>query len=455
MLDTFRNDVNATQIYEHFVNPQWARLLKIMKMDVSYTHCRGAELTTSDGRHIIDFLSGYCVYNIGHNHPQLIEALKRELDQCGPAMLQSHVSDLAGELAEELCRRAGGKIKKVFFACSGSEGVETVIKFSRAHTGRSNILYAAGGFYGLTCGALSLMSNEFWKDKFGPFLPDTAPVLFGDLSDLEKKLAQKPAAAFILEPIQAEGGINVPSQDYLKGVEALCRKYGTLFVLDEVQTGLHRVGPFLAAHYFNVQPDMIILAKAMSGGLVPCSAVLMSDDICASVYSSLKKAFIHTSTYSENSLAMRAALTVLDILDKEDLEAKSTALGMELREKLDDRLTKYEMFSEVRGVGLLNGIEFKSPQSMKLKLAYESFHKIHPAMFGQVVVMRLFNDHGILSQICGNNFMTLKVAPPLVITSEQIDRYVLAIDSVFEDMHHSVGFWSEALGIAARVIATV
>jgi ornithine--oxo-acid transaminase len=445
----------AAENYERFVNPQWARLLGIMEMNVEYQRCEGAELHISGGRRIIDFNSGYCVHNIGHNHPRLIAALKRELDLAGPAMLQSHVSGLAGDLAERLCTLAGGRLSKAYFACSGSEGIETVIKFARAHTRRSGILYAANGFHGLTCGALSLMSNGFWKEGFGPLLPDTESTSFGDIQDLERKLMTKRFAAFVLEPIQGESGVREPPRDYLEKAQELCRKYGTLLALDEVQTGFYRTGTFLAAHHYRVEPDMVVLAKAISGGLIPCSAVLMSDDICSSVYSSLKRAFVHTSTYSENGLAMRAGLTTLDILADQQLGERATTQGDKLRAKLRDRLLEYEMIADIRGLGLLGAIEFKRPRSILLRAPFESFNLIHPGMFGQVVVMRLFRDHGILSQICGNDFMSLKVAPPLIVTDEQIDHYVSAIEAVVHDMHHSPSFWSEPLGIARRVVASV
>lgn len=445
----------AVEGYERYVNPQWARLLDILDMNVEYARCEGAELHTADGRRIIDFNSGYCVHNIGHNHPRLVAALKQELDLAGPAMLQSHVSGLAGQLAEKLCTRAGGRLAKVFFACSGSEGVETVIKFARAYTGRPGILYAANGFHGLTCGALSLMSNGFWKEGFGPLLPETESTPFGDVADLETKLATKRFAAFVLEPIQGEGGVRLPPPDYLEKAQELCRRHGTLLALDEVQTGFHRTGPFLAAHHYGVEPDMVVLAKAISGGLIPCSAVLMSDEICHSVYSSLKRAFVHTSTYSENGLAMRAGLTTLEILEDEQLGARAKAQGDKLRAKLAERLSQYEMVADIRGLGLLGAIEFKPPRSLLLRAPFESFKAIHPGMFGQVVVMRLFRDHGILSQICGNDFMSLKVAPPLVVTDAQIDHYVSAVEAVVADMHGSASFWTEPLGIARRVLASV
>jgi ornithine--oxo-acid transaminase len=445
----------AADLYQHHVNPQWVRLLEILRMNVDYVRCRGAELETADGRTTLDFNSGHCVHNTGHNHPRVIAALKQELDAAGPAMLQNHVADLAGLLAARLCGLAGGRLAKVFFASSGSEGIEAVIKFARAHTRRAGILYAAGGFHGLTCGALSLMSDPFWREGFGPLLSDTAAVPFGDAGDLERKLATRSFAAFVLEPIQAEGGLILPPHDYLHAAQGLCRRYGTLFVLDEVQTGLYRTGRFLAAHHFGVDPDMVVLAKALSGGLVPSSAVLMSDSVYASVYSSLRRAIVHTSTYGENSLAMRAGLATLDVLDEERLGERAATAGARLRQKLADRLSGYDMVREVRGLGLLNGIEFGPPRSLRFRVMFETFNKIHPAIFGQILVMHLFRDHGILTQVCGNNFTVLKIAPPLIVTDAQLDELTSAVGTVVELMHTSSSFWSEALGIAQRVITSI
>ena len=447
--------ISGEDLYEQHVNPQWVRLLDVLGMNATYDRCVGAELLTSDGRKILDFNSGYCVHNIGHNHPGVIAALKDELDKCGPAMLQAHVPELAGELAARLCRLAGGRVNKVFFGSSGSEGVEAAIKFARAHTGRPGIVYASGAFHGLTCGALSLMSNGFWKDGFGSMLPATESVPFGDLEAFERKLADKSTAAFIVEPIQAEGGVLVPAPDYLPQVQALCRRYGTLFVLDEVQTGFYRTGPFLAAHHFGVEPDIVILAKAISGGLVPCGAVLMSDAVYYSVYTSFKRALVHTSTFSENALAMRAGLAALDILEEERLGERADRAGEILRRCLRERLSQYEMFGEVRGLGLLNAIEFKPPRSVKLSVPFNTLAMIHPGIFGQILVMRLFRDHGMLNQVCGNSFMTLKVSPPLIIANRELDLFAAAIDEICGLMHTFNGFWTEAIGLTQRAFRTI
>jgi ornithine--oxo-acid transaminase len=445
-VSTFSSD------YDTFVNPQWQRLLSVLGMNVRYVHCSGAELITDGGRRIVDFLSGYCVHNAGHNHPAIVDAIKDELDRRGPAMLQSHVPELAGELAARLCQAAGGKLKKVFFCSSGSEGVDAAIKFARASTGRTGLLYTDGAFHGLTCGALSMMGDPFWRANFGPMLAGAQSVPYGDIVALEGHLSMRQFAAFFIEPIQSEGGIRVPTLEYVKAAQALCRRYGAKLVFDEVQTGMYRTGPFLAAHHFDVRPDIVILAKALSGGLVPVGAVLMSESIYESVFDSLRNAIIHASTFSENSLSMRAGLATLDVLERDRLGERARRLGESLRRRLREALSSYEMVDEVRGAGLLSGIAFKMPKSLRLRLAFEAFRKIHPGMFGQVLVMRLFRDHGFLTQICGNNFMVLKVAPPLMVTEEQVDGFVSAIQRVTDDAHYSSGFWQEALGMARRVI---
>jgi len=444
--------VSADAAYSEHVNPQWVRLLSLLEMNVRYSRCVGAELFTSDGGRILDFLSGYCVHNLGHNHPNVVRALHDELDRSGPAMLQSHVPELAGELAAELCRLTRGRLEKVYFCSSGSEGVETVIKFARLFTKRSGLLYCTGAFHGLTCGALSLMADSTWAQGFAPLLPGTENVPFANLAELETKLATKKFAAFVVEPIQSEAGVRVPPADYLGAAQALCKEYGTLFVLDEVQTGLHRTGPFLAAHHWGLDPDMVVLAKALSGGLVPSGAVLMSDDIYDAVYSSMGRSIIHTSTYSENGLAMRAGLATLQTLQDEDLGKRSEMMGQLLRQSLKDALSGYEMVAEVRGLGLLNGIEFRRPGSWQLRVPFEAFRKIHEGMFGQIIVGKLFREHGFLTQMCGNNFMVLKAAPPLIVSEQQVADFVRAVKTVVEEVHSSSSFWMDALHMARQAV---
>lgn len=438
-------------LYRDHVNPQWARLLGVLGMNVRYTRCQGTVLETEDGRRILDFLSGYCVHNTGHNHPYIVSELKEELGREGPAMVQSHVPDLAGELAAALCERAGGSLKKVFFCSSGSEGVEAAMKFARAYTGRDGFVYAQGAFHGLTMGALSLMGDDFWRQGFGPLLNDCKEVAFGDLAALENALATRKYAAVVLEPMQGEAGIVIPDAEYLSEAKRLCERYGTLLVLDEVQTGLGRSGKFLATHHFGVQPDIVVLAKALSGGLVPVGAVLMSDAIYRAVYNSLKRSIIHTSTYSENALAMRTGLATLEVIEHEGLTDRAETMGVVLRESLANALRDYEMVSEIRGKGLFCGIAFRAPKQLALRAGFEAFRAVHPGLFGQIIVMNLF-QRGILTQMCGNNFMVLKAAPPLTVNEAEIAHYVAAVQDVVELMHSSRSFWTDALGMARRAV---
>lgn len=438
------------RLYAEHVNPQWVRLLDLLQMNVPYDRCSGAELFPTHGSRVLDFLSGYCVHNAGHNHPAIVAALKDELDRSGPAMLQSHVPYLAAELAQRLTRLAGGRLTRAFFTNSGSEGVETAIKFARAHTRREGLLYANGAFHGLTCGALSLMSDSHWREGFGELLPGAQGVPFEDLDALQHALATRRFAAFIVEPVQSEGGVRVPPASYLHVAQELCRRYGTLFVLDEVQTGMFRTGKFLAAHYFGLDPDVVVLAKALSGGLVPVGAVLMSEAVSDSVFRSLKHAFVHASTFGENALAMRAGLATLDVLEHEELGDRATRMGARMRSQLSAALSDYEMVEGVRGIGMLNGIAFRAPRQLRLRVPFETFRRVHPAMFAQVLVMRLFRDFRVLTQICGNSFFVLKAAPPLIVSEEQISQFVEAIRQVTEIAHHPGEFWSEALGMARR-----
>ncbi|MGH9591545.1 MAG: aspartate aminotransferase family protein, partial [Bryobacteraceae bacterium] len=265
-----------------------------------------------------------------------------------------------------------------------------------------------------------------------------------------RALATRKFAAFFVEPIQAEAGIQLPPPDYLGEVDVLCRRYGTLLVLDEVQTGMYRTGTFLAAHHYGVQPDMVILAKALSGGLIPVSAVLMTDAIYEAVYDSLKRAIIHTSTFSESGLAMRAGLATLDVLEREGLGKKADSAGEYLRRRLRDALAGFEMVKDIRGLGLLSGIEFQPPRQLSLRISFEAFRAVHPGLFGQVLVMRLFRDKNILTQVCGNNFLVLKVAPPLTIRRAHLDEFVEAVREIVRLAHEPGAFWSEALGLARR-----
>ena len=441
------------EIYARHVNPEWVRLLRALGLNKRFVRAQGAELTTEDGTKYIDVLSGYGVYNTGHNHPRLIKELTEQMHSMSATMLQLQIPDLAGELAERLCKAAGGKLNKVYFGSSGSEGVDTALKFARAFTKRAGVLYSQGGFHGLSCGPLSLMSNVWWREGFEPLLPAIESVPFGELEALERLLKSERFAAFITEPIQGETGVKIPHNEYLKEASRLCSKYGTLLVIDEVQTGMYRTGKFLASHHFNIEPDMVVLAKALSGGFVPVSATLMRDDISRAVYSSPERSFVHASTFGENSMAMRAGLATMDVLEGEQLGARATLLGNRLRKAVIEGAKEYEMFGEFRGLGLMCGIEFTPPRSTSLKMLFNGFAKLHPGLFGQMCVATLFEKEKLLTQMSGNNYMVLKVLPALTCTEEQIDRIAAGFISLLKTVNtEKLRFWSHGMKIGARLV---
>ncbi len=448
-----KNWSDIEEQYARFVNPQWVKLLTALGLNKRFVRSVGAELFTDEGETYVDFLSGYGVYALGHSHPYVTQQLIEELQSQRPSMLQSHIPALAGQLAERLCTLAGPKLEKVYFGSSGSEGVESAIKFARAFTKRDLIVFADGGFHGLTCGSLSLMSNHWWREGFGPLLLDAGSVPFGDLEALEAALRKKQAAAFICEPIQGECGVRLPPPGYWKEVAAICQRYGTLLVLDEVQSGMCRTGTFLASHQYDVEPDMVILAKALSGGHIPVSALLMRNDINRAVYSSVDKAFVHASTFSENSLAMRAGLATLDVLESEKLGDRARTLGERFRRELSALIGKYEMIKEVRGLGLFNAIEFQPPQSLSLKLLYGAFHKAHPGLFGQMFVKTLFEEAKILAQMAGHNYLVIKLIPPLMVSDAQLDQAINGVRRVLDMIENSkTHFWTQGLKIGAKAL---
>ncbi|MBX7143085.1 MAG: aspartate aminotransferase family protein [Oligoflexia bacterium] len=445
----------TAKLYSDFVNPQWVRLIQSIGLDKHFVRAQGSELTCDDGSTYLDLLGGYGVYNAGHNHPLIARQLISELQSLSPSMLQSNIPELAAELAGRLCQLAGGRIGKVYFGNSGSEGVETAMKFARAFTRRDSFLAASGAFHGLTIGALSLQSNPWWKDGFGTLLSGTEFVPFGDITSLEYALRTERFAAFIVEPIQGESGVRFPANEYLKSASMLCDKYGSLLVLDEVQTGMYRTGQFLAAQHYQVNPDIVILAKALSGGFVPVSATLMRDDIAKSVYRSPEKAFVHASTFGENSLAMRAGLATLDVIESDGLAKRGAVLGERIRSELKVAIGNSQFVREIRGLGMMNAVEFMAPRSLALKLLFSGFARIHPGLFGQMCVRRLFRNSYMLTQMAGHDFNSLKLLPALNFPEEHIKTVAGGFAELVHAMEHDkTQFWIQGMQIGAKLMAS-
>jgi ornithine--oxo-acid transaminase len=425
-------------LHEEHLNTQIVRVLKTIGYDRVYTRAKGAYLYDQDDQEYLDLLSGFGVYAMGRNHPTVVQALKDVLDHELPDMVQMDVSLLSGLLAEALLKHCPPKISKMFFCNSGTEAVEAAIKFARYTTKRDRVVYCEHGYHGLTLGALSLNGENVFREGFGPLLPGCASVPFNDLAALEKALQGRDVAAFIVEPIQGKG-VNVPDEDYLPGVQALCQKYGTLFVADEIQCGLGRTGKFWAIEHWGVEPDMICMAKALSGGFVPVGAVAMTSQVMEAVFNRMDRAVVHGSTFSKNNMAMAAGLATLKIIEDEKLIENAAKIGGELMIGMQALADRYELFKAVRGKGLMIAMEFGSPKSLSLKAAWSMLEAANKGLFSQMITIPLFKNHRILSQVAGHGMNVVKFLPPLVINERDRDWILGALDEVIGDCHKVPG----------------
>src|SRR6187200_1537504 len=428
-------------LHNRFLNEQFVRVLKTIGYDVGFQKGQGQYLYDRDGARYLDLLSGFGVFAIGRNHPVMREALKSVLDSDFPNLVQLDVSTLAGVLAEHLLKYVP-YLDKVFFANSGAETVEAAIKFARGATGRPGIVSCSHSFHGLSYGALSLMDDANFRSGFEPLLPGCTQIPFNDLAALEQALSSRQVAAFIVEPIQGKG-VNMPTDEFLPGAAALCRKYGTLMIADEIQTGMGRTGRFLAVEHWDVEPDMVLLAKALSGGHVPVGALLTRKNVFDKIFNQMDRAVVHGSTFAKNDLAMAAGIATLEVMEAEKLVEQAARRGAEIRLALTRMVPGYELLKEVRGKGLMIGIEFGPPKSLRLKASWNLLETANKGLFCQLITVPLFKDHKILTQVSGHGSHTIKLLPPLVITEEDCNWIEKSFDDVIAASHKVPGaIWS-------------
>jgi len=415
----------ALDLHAQTINPQFVRLLRTIGFDQRWARAEGAYLWDADGNRYLDVLGGFGMFNAGRNNPRIREAIVEALELERPGSVQLGVDSLPALLAEDLLRRAPGSVERVLFTSSGAESVEAAIKLGRAATGRSRVLSAEHGFHGLTLGALSATSASEFTSRFGPLLPGFEQVAWDDLAALERQLAAEDVALFIVEPVQGKG-VNIPSPGYLEGAQELCRRKGTLFCVDEVQTGFGRTGRLLALEHWGLEPDLVTVAKSLSGGYVPVGALLMSSAVYDAVFDSLPNAVSHGSTFAPNDLAMVAGLATLRELDEQSLVERSAHLGELLLERTRPLVERFEVVRDVRGLGLMWAIEFQEPPGGSR--TWKLLERIQPGLFSQLVVVPLFREHRILSQVAGHGLNVLKAIPPLVVTEEDLDWFVSALE---------------------------
>jgi ornithine--oxo-acid transaminase len=423
LLATTRRE--SVELWGRTINPQFSRVLKKIGFDREWARAEGAYLWDVRGEKFLDMLGGFGMFNVGRNNPRVRAALIEALELDLPGSVQLGATALPPLLAQELIQRTPPRLERVLFTSSGTEAVEAALKLGRAATRRTRVLSAEQGFHGLTLGALSANGNAEFTDRFGPLLPGFSQVPFGDLDSLEYELRGEDVALFLVEPVQGKG-VHLPPPGYLEGAQELCRRYGTLLCVDEVQTGFGRTGRMFAFEHWGIEPDLVPVAKSLSGGYVPVGALLMSKAVHEAVFDSLEHSFSHGSTFAPNELAMAAGLATLAELDDQELVERTERLGTRLLELTTPLIERYDVVRDVRGLGLLWAIEFAEPTAGRR--SYRLLDRIQPGLFAQVVVIPLFKEHRILSQVAGHKIPVIKAIPPLTISEADLDWFAEALD---------------------------
>ena len=433
------------------MNQAMAQVLRTIGFDVGFVRGEGPYLYDRAGRRYLDLLSGWGVFGVGRNHPSVARRLSEVLSAQLPGMVQMDTPALAGLLAEALLRRAP-YLQKVHFVNSGSEAVEAAIKLARRATGRAGIVYCEHAFHGLTSGALSLNGEAIFRDGFGPLLPGCESVPFNDLPALERALSSRQAAAFIVEPIQGRT-VRVAADDYLPAAHGLCRKYGSLLIVDEVQTGLGRTGKFLAVDHWGVEPDMVLISKTLSGGFVPVAAVLARKSLFDKVYDRMERAVVLGSTFAGNDLAMAAGLATLDVIDAEGLTENAARLGRRLIAAFQAMASRYELLADVRGKGLMIGIELGKPRSPALRASWGLLEAANKGLFTQAITIPLLKDERIVVQVAGHASYAIKLLPALTISNDDCAWIERSFESVIAAAHRPAGpIWAVGKALAGNAL---
>ncbi|MFJ8078465.1 aspartate aminotransferase family protein [Streptomyces sp. NPDC096176] len=440
------------ELHTRHLNHQLPRMLHTIGFDKVYQRAEGAYFYDVEGNEYLDMLAGFGVMGLGRHHPVVRKALHDVLDAQLADLTRFDCQPLPGLLAEKLLTHTP-HLERVYFGNSGTEAVEAALKFARYATGRPRILYCTHAFHGLTTGSLSVNGEPGFRDGFAPLLPDTA-IAMGDLAALERELVRGDVAAFVVEPVQGKG-VHPTPPGFLRAAQELLHKYKALLIVDEVQTGLGRTGDFYAFQYeAGVEPDLVCVAKTLSGGYVPVGATLGRDWIFKKVYSSMDRVLVHSASFGSNAQAMAAGLAVLSVLEDEHVVANARVTGELLRARLAALVDRYELLHAVRGRGLMIGIEFGRPESIKLRSRWTVLQAARKGLFAQMVVVPLMQRHRILTQVSGDHMEVIKLIPPLIIGEREVDRFVTAFEAVMEDAHGGGGLmWDFGKTLVRQAVA--
>jgi acetylornithine/succinyldiaminopimelate/putrescine aminotransferase len=449
-LIALRSD-EAMELNQRYLNRQLGRVLQTLGFDRQWVRGTGPYLIDDEGNEYLDLYAGYGVFGLGRNHPYVKAQLHALIDSDSPSLPQLGVSTLAGVLAERLVQSSPASLDAAVLCSSGTESVEAALKLARAATGRTRILYCERGFHGLSLGSLSVNGNQEFREQFGPLLPGCDPVPFGDLDALRRELGRGEVAAFIVEPVQGKG-VYVSPDGYLAEAQALCHAAGALLIVDEVQTGLGRTGKFLALEHWGIEPDMVTLSKALSGGFVPVGALLASRAVFDATFDSMERSVVHGSTFGGGDMAAAAALASLTVIEEEGLVERARVLGELLLELTRPLSERFEIVRDVRGLGLIWGIELGPPAGRAGRRVWDAIERRQPGLFAQMITVPLFREHRILTQVAGHHMNVIKALPPLTISEQELRRFADALATVLAqaESHMLRGYASLGLGLGRR-----
>ena len=411
----------TVKLYRKYLNPVLLQLISYVKTDKRFVKAEGAWVTDEDGHEYLDFLSGFGALNLGHEPPKVLEALRRVEGR--PNLMQGAINPFAAKLAEYLATVTPGELSRSFFCSSGAEAVEAALKLARKATGREVLLSTDGAFHGKTFGALSVSGKEKYRMPFQPLLPGTERIPYNDLNALEARLSKGDVACFIVEPIQGENGVIVPASGYLKGSENICRKYGTLLLVDEIQTGFGRTGRLFACDEESVEPDVLILSKSLGGGVMPIGAMVTTDEIWKKAYGTLTTGVLHSTTFGGNTRACACGIAAIDAIVRQKLSQNATSMGGILLAGLRELAKKYGVLTEVRGRGLMIGLSFAR---LKGKIDWTE------GALALWTARQLVKKHRILTVFTLNNYDTLRIAPPLIIEEDSVRYFLEAFEEVIK-----------------------
>jgi putrescine aminotransferase len=421
------------QAYARHVSPGLVRLLGVLGYGRLFVEARGSSLFDHEGRAYLDALAGFGAVNIGHSHPALLARLERALDEGLP--LGGRRSGHADALAAALCERAGAPFGEVVLASGGAEAVEIAIKIARAATGQPGVICCDHGYHGLNAASLSLASDPRMRRPFEPLLGDIKLVPFGNTEALGGALASGQIAAFVVEPVQCEGGVVLPPAGYLREAARLCRASGALLVLDEVQTGFGRTGSMFAFQREDMIPDLLVVAKALGGSVAAISAVLAAPGLIARAADAVDagaRAALGGSGLAGGAFACVAAQETLRIIDDEGLIERGRASGERLREGVSRRLRGHPLVRDVRGRGLLVGIELGGDERLPLgRVAPRLFEAFSRGVLGHWVAVRLL-ERGVVCQPTIHQPNVLRLEPPLTVSDAEVDGITDAVGNVLD-----------------------